>query len=576
MMRKWMICASLLLAGFTGCKDSDSDGEKGPIEPATLTVAASTVNMDPASKTASVAIEFEHFENLKSLNVTKVVEEDRTTSSMNQSDLTASYTYVYTYTEGDPATFALEFVAVSTDGSASEPETVQVNLPEGAVTVTLENDTVDPGESDEVTVKMSIENLAELDYIQVERIDWDRTESSKLFAADLTPDYTFSYSFKTTDADYFTFTFEAVDVNGWRSPVQTLKVDRRGGLGFKNLQCVSRVTGAEQTDDPILPATLYKVDNQTDQRFNVGGTDLGIVWETTPGRYGLFFGDTYGRSFTPVYNGGGPGAAGGWRCNVLLFSEDDDLSDGMTIDDAALDPLNVNRAREIIYGAKDVSGNGDWTSIPTSAIRANGIDYVHYFNLKTWTGWTTNYSGLYRSVDNGLKWARCPKVTFSSNSNFGMVGFGKNGDGYVYIVGTVSGRNSQPKLARVKETEIEDLSNYEYWNGQDWVKDNEAAAVVLFDDHAGELSIAYHPIYGKWIILYFRDVAYGYDVAMRTANDITGPWSAPMEVVHGEDYAQLYGSYIHPASLKGDKLYFVMSMWVPYNTYLMSIDLVRQ
>ena len=36
-------------------------------------------------------------------------------------------------------------------------------------------------------------------------------------------------------------------------------------------------------------------------------------------------------------------------------------------------------AREIIYGGKDSSGNGDWTSIPTAAIRANGIDYVSLF-----------------------------------------------------------------------------------------------------------------------------------------------------------------------------------------------------
>ena len=59
-------------------------------------------------------------------------------------------------------------------------------------------------------------------------------------------------------------------------------------------------------------------------------------------------------------------------------------------------------AREIIYGGKDSSGNGDWTSIPTAAIRANGIDYVHYFNMRHWTGWVTNYSGRYKSADNGL------------------------------------------------------------------------------------------------------------------------------------------------------------------------------
>ncbi len=53
-------------------------------------------------------------------------------------------------------------------------------------------------------------------------------------------------------------------------------------------------------------------------------------------------------------------------------------------------------AREICYGGKDGSGNGDWTSIPTAAIRANGIDYVHYMNIRNWAGWITNFSSLYK------------------------------------------------------------------------------------------------------------------------------------------------------------------------------------
>ena len=47
------------------------------------------------------------------------------------------------------------------------------------------------------------------------------------------------------------------------------------------------------------------------------------------------------------------------------------LSDGLTINGATMDESGKN-AREICYGGKDGSGNGDWTSIPTAAIRANG------------------------------------------------------------------------------------------------------------------------------------------------------------------------------------------------------------
>ena len=55
--------------------------------------------------------------------------------------------------------------------------------------------------------------------------------------------------------------------------------------------------------------------------------------------------------------------------------------------------------------------------------------------------------------------------------------------------------------------------------------------------------------------------------------DITGPWSEHYELANGREYAQLYGSYIHPFSVTGDNLYFTMSMWMPYNFFLMKAEL---
>ena len=56
-----------------------------------------------------------------------------------------------------------------------------------------------------------------------------------------------------------------------------------------------------------------------------------------------------------------------------------------------------------------------------------------------------------------------------------------------------------------------------------------------------------------------------YDISFRTADHIIGEWSKPQKLVDGWQYSQLYGSYIHPISLKGNILYFIMSMWLPYN-----------
>ena len=121
------------------------------------------------------------------------------------------------------------------------------------------------------------------------------------------------------------------------------------------------------------------------------------------------------------------------------------------------------------------------------------------------------------------------------------------------------------------EENIENQTEYEFWNGSGWIKGNETAATPLFNDISGELSIAYHPEFKKWILLYFNSTRY--DISFRTADHIIGEWSKPQKLVEGWQYSQLYGSYIHPISLKGNILYFIMSMWLPYNTYLMSAEL---
>ena len=421
-----------------------------------------------------------------------------------------------------------------------------------------------------VSVKISIEGFDQLSYLEVTK---DNT-SEKYMKSNLAQEYIFEYVVKEGDPSQFFFEFTAIGNNNNNSS-ETIKlivnkgtIKKTRALNFTNLKCVSRVTGAEVNGINGLPAVEFEVNNRTNELYNVGGTDLGIVWELQSGRYGLFFGDTFGSDFYPNFVNPGPNG-GNWRSNVLLFSEDLDLSDGLTIHGAAMDESNKN-AREICYGGKDGSGNGDWTSIPTAAIRANGADYVHYMNIRNWTGWVTNFSSLYKSTNDGATWTRCQDVKFGSTSNFGQVGYFKK-DGYIYMVGTITGRDNKPHLARFLEKDIENQAEYEFWNGGGWIKENEAAATPLFNDIAGELSIAYHPEFEKWILLYFNGTRY--DISFRTADHIIGPWSEPKKLVDGWQYAQLYGSYIHRLSLKGDTLYFIMSMWLPYNTYLMSVNL---
>jgi len=428
--------------------------------------------------------------------------------------------------------------------------------------IVSETNLIPAKETKTVSAVLRFNQLDAIAYLMVQK-SGGAQYTAKIDGQELSFSYTFTYAIQADDPESFQLILRAYYQDGKSSKDLILTVDNRWGFFIRSVRRVARVTGRAITGES------FPSPNNTATAWNVGGTDLGVVWEMTPGKYGIFFGDTFGSDFIP--NAGSPGPNGGsWRSNVLAFSEDEDLTDGLRLNGMASSP-NGN-AREIIYGGKDQSGSGDWTSIPTAAIRANGMDYVHYFNIRSWTGWVTNYSGMYKSKDNGQTWSKCENVVFASTSNFGQVGYFKK-DGYVYMIGTQTGRDSPARLARFRESDIEIRDNYEYWNAtaNQWLKGGEHQATVLIDDKVGELSFIYNNTHKKWIIAYFN--ADRYNITMRTAMKITGPWSDPYELASGKDYAQLYGSYFHPLSVTGDSLYFLMSMWMPYNVFLMKAEL---
>jgi hypothetical protein len=409
---------------------------------------------------------------------------------------------------------------------------------------------------------LTFKNLEDVDYLMVRKSGGDNY-SDKIDRSELSSSFKFKYTIRKSDPESFKLLLRAYYTDGNESKEIALDIDNRWGFFVRSVKRIARITGT------AISGETFPNPNNTALNWNVGGTDLGIIWEMEPGKYGIFFGDTFGRDFTPNPTNPGPNG-GSWRSNVLAFSDDNDLEDGLSFSSMAID--SRGDAREIIYGGKDASGNGDWTSIPTAAIRANGIDYVHYFNIRNWTGWVTNYSGIYKSADNGQTWTKCSNISFSSYSNFGQVGYFKK-DGYVYMIGTQTGRDSNAKLARFLESNIENQTSYEYWDaaaGQ-WVVGDESKASVIIDDKVGELSFIYNQKLKKWIIAYFSSDRY--NITMRTAENITGPWSKPYELAKGTEYAQLYGSFFHPLSETGDDLYFAMSMWMPYNVFLMKAEL---
>jgi len=332
----------------------------------------------------------------------------------------------------------------------------------------------------------------------------------------------------------------------------------------RNVKRVARVTGASRSAEP-LPNP-----NRTDVVYNVGGTDLGIAWTMGNGRVGLFFGDTYGRSFKP--GTGGPGDAGDWRSNVLAFSSDRNLSDGLTLD-GMLAGKGTIAAEEVIASRHDPDCRGEHTMIPTAAIHAGNADYVHCMNIHCWETpgkWKTNYSALFRSADNGKTWRRCSGVPFAADSKFAQAAFAKR-DGWVYMLGTPSGRHGAIYLLRVTEKKLAFRQQFEYWNEtRGWVKNDEAMATPVIEAPAGEMSVVYNETFQRWIIAYL-DVSRK-ALVLRDSKRLQKGWSTPKTLVNASDYPGLYGSFIYP-SKNGTELYFLMSVWKDYNVFLMKADL---
>jgi hypothetical protein len=348
-------------------------------------------------------------------------------------------------------------------------------------------------------------------------------------------------------------------------------VNLRLGIAVLITLCVSVLSSQAQGDDIALQrvedvefvAWVTGPDsvNQTDARWDVDGTDLGSMFAHGDTLY-IAFGDTFG-CCRP--SGGGAGGDN-WRNNVLGYTTDRVLDDGITLD--GMITSSNGKARAVLTRkAKDV------TVIPTHGIAIGDRLYLHYMAVKRWGApgqWTLNRSGWAYSDDNGQSWVQPDDAIWDGDTNFGQAALVEH-EGHIYIFGIHGGRFGGVVLARVQPDAILHMSAYTYWDGREWVSDLEQAATIA-SRPVGELSVAWNAYLDRWIMTYLDEVRRA--IVIREAVDLTGPWSEPLIVVSANDYPSLYGAYLHPWASDGEIIYFNMSQWVPYNVMLMRARLV--
>jgi hypothetical protein len=380
-----------------------------------------------------------------------------------------------------------------------------------------------------------------------------------------------------------------------------------------------------------IPGKPFIADTLT--RFGVSGTDVGTMWDngmvddpTTPydeHQVLIAFGDTFGLRTVPGED---------WRFNVLMRSSDHVLGDGIDVPDGEFGngnwyggmPLWTNPrpgvyeqyARRIINPeALPPGAQPGITLIPTAGIsiatpgtKYGVTQYLSFMSVTNWGSagqWTTNFSGIAYSEDNGENWKVAPtsiryNQPWTGNQNFQQAAFVRPGDGYVYSYGTPNGRQGAAYLSRVLEKDILDVTKYDYyskgsaggWFGigatpAGWYKNNPSAATAVFGQDQGacgvanpgnqvsEFSVQYNKQLNKYVTLYGDQFN---NIVMRTSDTPQGTWSSA-KVLMSQQSGGIYAPMMHPWSPStmgtGTDLYWNLSLWSEYNVMLMKTDLTK-
>lgn len=331
-------------------------------------------------------------------------------------------------------------------------------------------------------------------------------------------------------------------------------------------------TATQQALFGFLPVSYPKkrltgADLDTNQRWAVAGTDLGIPYVLENGSIGYLFGDTFN---TP--NPFGPPLPNDWRSPIMLRSNVHPNAPSGIVFDSAAKVAGNGRAPDLFFNAKNQSKGyrTEFSVIPNDGISfpETGRQIVSFMSIHDWdqnglANWRTNYASLAYS-DNGNDFIRVPYLGWENNGNntdpFQMWTMQRDGD-FVYVFSVRAGRQPGPMmLRRVHWTRMFDKGAYEGWgwNGSNWGWGRPCTPIL--QGRFGEPSVRKLRS-GVWAMAYLNvDIG---TIVTRTASRPDGVWSAESPQITAVQEPGLYGGFIHPWSDTGlNNLHLMVSKWL--------------
>ncbi|MFX0595290.1 DUF4185 domain-containing protein [Melissospora conviva] len=308
---------------------------------------------------------------------------------------------------------------------------------------------------------------------------------------------------------------------------------------------------------------LTGADLDTNHRWQVAGTDLGIPYVLENGSIGYLFGDTFNTPWPE-----GPPLPNDWRSPVMLRSAVHPGAAGGIVFDSAARVAGNGRAPELMHnGHNGIGIDGLWevTVIPNDGISfpETRRQIVSYMSIENWNAphWRTRYAGLAYS-DNGNDFIRTSLKWWNDGTNtdpFQMWTMQRDGD-WVYVFSVRSGRQHGPMmLRRVRWDRMFFPESYEGWgfNGSNWGWGRPCTPILT--GYFGEPSVR-RLADGTWVMSYLN-AAIGC-IVTRTAPGPDRVWTNEKIQVTPLQEPALYGGFIHPwSSRRANDLHLMVSKW---------------